>query len=226
MQQVTAQMMAGSPVSADLSRTLSMPVHRMLAQGFVLDTSAVSAAAVIEANDHNEMLRRQTKLSGQMIAELPLFEERIREQERRARNVPVDLARENQRAAKAGGLLDADGLHARNADLAVEHDALHAAAEEREAQLAELRQQLYQTNEEATGGAIAGRYHDSRLHSMGGILAQIETAHALQEQESATLHHMLARLGVEARQCTDRADRVKAARAQIERESARLLRSQ
>ena len=199
----------------ELARPTSAPVSRMLRDGFVLDMNPEDQLAVIEGNDTEDFLSKSRLLAARISSRLPAFERLVQEQELRAHLLPFELAMDNRRAKQLGDGGSIEELQERNVALASEYAALHAAAEERAERFARMEQTGGEWHNEIQGGAIAGRYHDARLHSMTMMHDGIEAAADHEDQHSATLGFMAARYVQELREKHGQAEALKKQREQM-----------
>ena len=206
----------------ELARPTSAPVSRMLRDGFVLDMNPEDQLAVIEGNDTEDFLSKSRPLAARISSRLPAFERLVQEQELRAHLLPFELAMDNRRAKQLGDGGSIEELQERNVALASEYAALHAAAEERAERFARMEQTGGEWHNEIQGGAIAGRYHDARLHSMTMMHDGIEAAADHEDQHSATLGFMAARYVQELREKHGQAEALKKQREQMNCEMERL----
>ena len=206
----------------ELARPTSAPVSRMLRDGFVLDMNPESKLAVIERNDTEDFLSKSRLLAARISSKLPAFERLVQEQELRAHLLPFELAMDNRCAKQLGDGGSIEELQERNVALASEYAALHAAAEERAERFARMVQTGGECHNELQGGAIAGRYHDARLHSMTMMHDGIEAAADHEDQHSATLGFMAARYVQELREKHGQAEALKKQRELMNREMERL----
>ena len=206
----------------ELARPTSAPVSRMLRDGFVLDMNPESKLAVIERNDTEDFLSKSRLLAARISSKLPAFERLVQEQELRAHLLPFELAMDNRCAKQLGDGGSIEELQERNVALASEYAALHAAAEERAERFARMEQTGGEWHNELQGGAIAGRYHDARLHSMTMMHDGIEAAADHEDQHSATLGFMAARYVQELREKHGQAEALKKQRELMNREMERL----
>ena len=206
----------------ELARPTSAPVSRMLRDGFVLDMNPESKLAVIERNDTEDFLSKSRLLAARISSKLPAFERLVQEQELRAHLLPFELAMDNRCAKQLGDGGSIEELQERNVALASEYAALHAAAEERAERFARMEQTGGEWHNEIQGGAIAGRYHDARLHSMTMMHDGIEAAADHEDQHSATLGFMAARYVQELREKHGQAEALKKQREQMNCEMERL----
>ena len=206
----------------ELARPTSAPVSRMLRDGFVLDMNPESKLAVIERNDTEDFLSKSRLLAARISSKLPAFERLVQEQELRAHLLPFELAMDNRCAKQLGDGGSIEELQERNVALASEYAALHAAAEERAERFARMEQTGGEWHNEFQGGAIAGRYHDARLHSMTMMHDGIEAAADHEDQHSATLGFMAARYVQELREKHGQAEALKKQRELMNREMERL----
>ena len=206
----------------ELARPTSAPVSRMLRDGFVLDMNPESKLAVIERNDTEDFLSKSRLLAARISSKLPAFERLVQEQELRAHLLPFELAMDNRCAKQLGDGGSIEELQERNVALASEYAALHAAAEERAERFARMEQTGGEWHNELQGGAIAGRYHDARLHSMTMMHDGIEAAADHEDQHSATLGFMAARYVQELREKHGQAEALKKQREQMNCEMERL----
>jgi hypothetical protein len=206
----------------ELARPTTAPVSRMLRDGFVLDMNPEDQLAVIEGNDTEDFLSKSRLLAARISSRLPAFERLVQEQELRAHLLPFELAMDNRRAKQLGDGGSIEELQERNVALASEYAALHAAAEERAGRFARMEQTGGEWHNEIQGGAIAGRYHDARLHSMTMMHDGIEAAADHEDQHSATLGFMAARYVQELREKHGQAEALKKQREQMNCEMERL----
>lgn len=212
--------------SFDVPSNMNATQRKMLQAGFVIDTAEQSAKTIIADHDNEGYLHHQRMLVAKMSEEQNLFEDSLAELEWRSRAQPIELSKENREldnAARAGDML---AMQENNVALGEHFDSLHKVANDKAELLASLRQQLGETSGEVERGEVAGRYSNSRVHTMQQMQTTIEAAADMQDFERDTLIHMRDRTSSELHEFRKHSDSVRRQAEQLGQECNRLLQAQ